>query len=141
MSAVIEAREAYKDLFAKKHGIKLGFMSFFSKAACLALKDVPAANAYLDAMIRSLHEEAMLLSRLAMALYFAAPDRQQEALERRARLSAEALAMARRLGEDSVLAPVLYARCSPPWDRTTWRNGRRSSPSSCAWPKHWVPRS
>lgn len=48
MSAVIEAREAYKDLFAKKHGIKLGFMSFFAKAACLALKDVPAVNAYLD---------------------------------------------------------------------------------------------
>jgi 2-oxoglutarate dehydrogenase E2 component (dihydrolipoamide succinyltransferase) len=33
MTAVIEAREAYKDLFAKKHGIKLGFMSFFAKAA------------------------------------------------------------------------------------------------------------
>src|SRR5690606_27090534 len=48
MTAVIEAREAYKDLFAKKHGIKLGFMSFFAKAACLALKDVPAANAYLE---------------------------------------------------------------------------------------------
>jgi class 3 adenylate cyclase/tetratricopeptide (TPR) repeat protein len=54
---------------------------------------------------------AMLLSRLAMALYFAAPDRQQEALERRGRLSADALAMARRLGDDNVLAPVLYARC------------------------------
>jgi 2-oxoglutarate dehydrogenase E2 component (dihydrolipoamide succinyltransferase) len=48
MTAVIAAREAYKDLFAKKHGIKLGFMSFFAKAACLALKDVPAANAYLE---------------------------------------------------------------------------------------------
>jgi len=48
MTAVMEAREAYKDLFAKKHGIKLGFMSFFAKAACLALKDVPAANAYLE---------------------------------------------------------------------------------------------
>ncbi len=48
MTAVIEAREAYKELFAKKHGIKLGFMSFFAKAACLALKDVPAANAYLE---------------------------------------------------------------------------------------------
>ncbi|KLE35851.1 2-oxoglutarate dehydrogenase complex dihydrolipoyllysine-residue succinyltransferase [Aurantiacibacter luteus] len=48
MTAVIEAREAYKDLFAKKHGIKLGFMSFFAKAACLALKDVPAVNAYID---------------------------------------------------------------------------------------------
>ena len=48
MTAVMEAREAYKDLFAKKHGIKLGFMSFFAKAACLALKDVPAANAKIE---------------------------------------------------------------------------------------------
>jgi 2-oxoglutarate dehydrogenase E2 component (dihydrolipoamide succinyltransferase) len=48
MTSVMEAREAYKDLFAKKHGIKLGFMSFFAKAACLALKDVPAVNAYLE---------------------------------------------------------------------------------------------
>ncbi|RPF70697.1 2-oxoglutarate dehydrogenase complex dihydrolipoyllysine-residue succinyltransferase [Aurantiacibacter spongiae] len=48
MTAVIEAREAYKDVFAKKHGIKLGFMSFFAKAACLALKDVPAVNAQID---------------------------------------------------------------------------------------------
>ncbi len=48
MTAVIEAREAYKEVFAKKHGIKLGFMSFFAKAASLALKDVPAVNAYID---------------------------------------------------------------------------------------------
>jgi 2-oxoglutarate dehydrogenase E2 component (dihydrolipoamide succinyltransferase) len=48
MSAVIEARGKYKDLFAKKHDIKLGFMGFFAKAACLALKDVPAANAYIE---------------------------------------------------------------------------------------------
>jgi len=48
MSAVIAAREQYKDLFAKKHDIKLGFMSFFAKAACLALKDVPAANAKIE---------------------------------------------------------------------------------------------
>jgi 2-oxoglutarate dehydrogenase E2 component (dihydrolipoamide succinyltransferase) len=48
MTAVIAAREAYKELFAKKHGIKLGFMSFFAKAACLALKDVPAANAKIE---------------------------------------------------------------------------------------------
>lgn len=48
MTAVIEAREAYKDLFAKKHGIKLGFMSFFAKASCLALKDIPSVNAYID---------------------------------------------------------------------------------------------
>ena len=48
MSAVIAAREQYKDLFAKKHGVRLGFMSFFAKAAVLALKDVPAVNAQID---------------------------------------------------------------------------------------------
>ncbi len=48
MSAVIDARTKYKELFAKKHDIKLGFMGFFAKAACLALKDVPAANAYIE---------------------------------------------------------------------------------------------
>ncbi|MEO6153767.1 MAG: 2-oxoglutarate dehydrogenase complex dihydrolipoyllysine-residue succinyltransferase [Croceibacterium sp.] len=48
MSAVMAAREAYKDLFAKKHGIKLGFMSFFAKAACLALKSVPSVNARIE---------------------------------------------------------------------------------------------
>ena len=48
MSAVIEARTKYKDLFAKKHDIRLGFMGFFAKAACLALKDVPAVNAYIE---------------------------------------------------------------------------------------------
>ena len=48
MSAVIAARAKYKELFAKKHGIKLGFMSFFAKASCLALKDVPAVNGYID---------------------------------------------------------------------------------------------
>ena len=48
MTAVIEARDKYKDLFEKKHGTRLGFMGFFAKAACLALKDVPAANAYIE---------------------------------------------------------------------------------------------
>ncbi|MGD9663919.1 MAG: 2-oxoglutarate dehydrogenase complex dihydrolipoyllysine-residue succinyltransferase [Novosphingobium sp.] len=48
MSAVIEARNTYKDLFEKKHGVRLGFMGFFAKAACLALKDVPAVNAQID---------------------------------------------------------------------------------------------
>ncbi|WP_395332897.1 2-oxoglutarate dehydrogenase complex dihydrolipoyllysine-residue succinyltransferase [Novosphingobium sp. BL-8H] len=48
MSAVIEAREKYKDVFQKKHGIKLGFMSFFAKASVLALKDIPAVNAQID---------------------------------------------------------------------------------------------
>ncbi|NVE94124.1 2-oxoglutarate dehydrogenase complex dihydrolipoyllysine-residue succinyltransferase [Altererythrobacter lutimaris] len=48
MSAVMEARAKYKDLFAKKHDIRLGFMGFFAKAACLALKDVPSVNAYIE---------------------------------------------------------------------------------------------
>lgn len=48
MTAVMEARNKYKDLFAKKHNIKLGFMSFFTKACCLALKEVPAVNAFIE---------------------------------------------------------------------------------------------
>jgi len=48
MTAVMEARDKYKDLFAKKHDVRLGFMGFFAKAACLALKDVPAVNAYIE---------------------------------------------------------------------------------------------
>ena len=48
MTAVIEARTKYKDLFEKKHGVRLGFMGFFVKAACMALKDVPAVNASID---------------------------------------------------------------------------------------------
>ena len=48
MSAVIEAREKFKGVFEKKHGVKLGFMSFFAKAACLALKDIPSVNARIE---------------------------------------------------------------------------------------------
>jgi 2-oxoglutarate dehydrogenase E2 component (dihydrolipoamide succinyltransferase) len=48
MSAVIAARNQYKELFEKKHGVRLGFMGFFAKAACLALKDIPAVNAQID---------------------------------------------------------------------------------------------
>jgi 2-oxoglutarate dehydrogenase E2 component (dihydrolipoamide succinyltransferase) len=48
MSAVIEARTKYKDLFEKKHGVRLGFMGFFVKAACMALKDVPSVNGKID---------------------------------------------------------------------------------------------
>ncbi|MCL6728898.1 2-oxoglutarate dehydrogenase complex dihydrolipoyllysine-residue succinyltransferase [Sphingomonas hankyongi] len=48
MSAVIEARGRYKDLFEKKHGIRLGFMGFFVKACALAAKDVPAVNASIE---------------------------------------------------------------------------------------------
>ena len=48
MTAVMEARNKYKDLFEKKHGVRLGFMGFFVKAACMALRDVPAVNASIE---------------------------------------------------------------------------------------------
>jgi 2-oxoglutarate dehydrogenase E2 component (dihydrolipoamide succinyltransferase) len=48
MSAVMAMRTQYKDLFEKRHGVKLGFMSFFVKACIQALKEVPAVNAELD---------------------------------------------------------------------------------------------
>jgi len=48
MTAVIEARAKYKDMFEKKHGIRLGFMSFFAKAVVLALKDVPSVGAAIE---------------------------------------------------------------------------------------------
>jgi 2-oxoglutarate dehydrogenase E2 component (dihydrolipoamide succinyltransferase) len=48
MSAVMALRNSFKDVFEKKHGVKLGFMSFFAKAVIQALKDVPAVNAEFD---------------------------------------------------------------------------------------------
>ncbi len=48
MTAVMALRNQYKDTFEKKHGTKLGFMSFFVKAAIQALKDVPNVNAEID---------------------------------------------------------------------------------------------
>ncbi|HET9811830.1 MAG TPA: 2-oxoglutarate dehydrogenase complex dihydrolipoyllysine-residue succinyltransferase, partial [Sphingomicrobium sp.] len=48
MSAVMEARSRYKELFEKKHGIRLGFMSFFVKAVALATRDVPSVNASIE---------------------------------------------------------------------------------------------
>lgn len=48
MTAIMETRKQYKDLFEKKHGIKLGFMSFFVKACVHALKEVPDVNAEID---------------------------------------------------------------------------------------------
>ncbi|MCJ8158164.1 2-oxoglutarate dehydrogenase complex dihydrolipoyllysine-residue succinyltransferase [Sphingomonas sp. LaA6.9] len=48
MTAVMEARAKYKDLFEKKHGVRLGFMGFFVKAAVMALKDMPAVNASIE---------------------------------------------------------------------------------------------
>ncbi|WP_439618015.1 2-oxoglutarate dehydrogenase complex dihydrolipoyllysine-residue succinyltransferase [Shinella sp.] len=48
MSAVMDLRNRYKDLFEKKHGVKLGFMGFFTKAVTHALKELPAVNAEID---------------------------------------------------------------------------------------------
>ncbi|QJP16205.1 2-oxoglutarate dehydrogenase complex dihydrolipoyllysine-residue succinyltransferase [Starkeya sp. ORNL1] len=48
MSAVMNLRAQYKDVFEKKHGVKLGFMGFFTKAVIQALKDVPEVNAEID---------------------------------------------------------------------------------------------
>ncbi len=48
MSGVMQIRNEYKEQFEKKHGVKLGFMSFFVKACCHALKEVPEVNAEID---------------------------------------------------------------------------------------------
>ncbi len=48
MSTVMDVRKQYKDLFEKKHGVKLGFMGFFVKACIHALKEIPAVNAEID---------------------------------------------------------------------------------------------
>jgi 2-oxoglutarate dehydrogenase E2 component (dihydrolipoamide succinyltransferase) len=48
MTGVSELRNEYKDLFEKKHGVRLGFMSFFTKACCHALREVPEVNAEID---------------------------------------------------------------------------------------------
>jgi 2-oxoglutarate dehydrogenase E2 component (dihydrolipoamide succinyltransferase) len=48
MSPIMELRAKYKDKFKEKHGVNLGFMSFFTKACCFALQEWPAVNAYID---------------------------------------------------------------------------------------------
>lgn len=48
MSAVMSLRTKYKDIFEKKHGVKLGFMGFFTKAVTHALKEIPSVNAEID---------------------------------------------------------------------------------------------
>ena len=48
MTATMALRNQYKDIFEKKHGVKLGFMSFFVKACIQALKEIPAVNAEID---------------------------------------------------------------------------------------------
>jgi 2-oxoglutarate dehydrogenase E2 component (dihydrolipoamide succinyltransferase) len=48
MSAIMALRAKYKDKFKERHGVNLGFMSFFTKAVCYALQEWPAVNAYID---------------------------------------------------------------------------------------------
>ncbi len=48
MTRVMEVRNRHKESFEKKHGVRLGFMSFFAKAAIVALKEIPAVNAEID---------------------------------------------------------------------------------------------
>ncbi len=48
MGEVMAMRERYRDMFEKKHGVRLGFMSFFAKATALAARDIPAVNARID---------------------------------------------------------------------------------------------
>ncbi len=48
MKPVMDLRNSYKELFEKKHGVKLGFMGFFTKAVVHALKEIPAVNAEID---------------------------------------------------------------------------------------------
>lgn len=48
MSAVMATRDKYRESFEKKHGVRLGFMSFFTKAVALAAHDIPAVNARID---------------------------------------------------------------------------------------------
>jgi 2-oxoglutarate dehydrogenase E2 component (dihydrolipoamide succinyltransferase) len=48
MSQVMALRSKYKEKFKEKHGVNLGFMSFFTKACCFALQEWPAVNAYID---------------------------------------------------------------------------------------------
>lgn len=49
MGPIMELRKLYKDPFNKKHGVNLGFMSFFTKACCFALQEWPSVNAKIDA--------------------------------------------------------------------------------------------
>jgi 2-oxoglutarate dehydrogenase E2 component (dihydrolipoamide succinyltransferase) len=48
MSAIMKLRSEYKDLFERRHGVKLGFMGFFVKACLQALREIPAVNAEID---------------------------------------------------------------------------------------------
>jgi 2-oxoglutarate dehydrogenase E2 component (dihydrolipoamide succinyltransferase) len=56
MGPIMELRKLYKDSFTKKHGVNLGFMSFFTKACCFALQEWPSVNAKIDGEQIVFHE-------------------------------------------------------------------------------------
>jgi 2-oxoglutarate dehydrogenase E2 component (dihydrolipoamide succinyltransferase) len=56
MTRIMEIRKQYKDVFKENHGVNLGFMSFFTKACCIALQEWPAVNAYIDGENLVYHE-------------------------------------------------------------------------------------
>lgn len=56
MTRIMEVRKLYKDTFKEAHGVNLGFMSFFTKACCIALQEWPAVNAYIDGDSLVYHE-------------------------------------------------------------------------------------
>ncbi len=60
MSRVMDARARYKDAFEQKHGVKLGFMSFFARACVLALAEVPSVNAFIRGDDIVYHDHAHL---------------------------------------------------------------------------------
>lgn len=65
MGAVMDLRNSYKDAFEKKHGVKLGFMSFFAKATVQALKEFPAVNAEIngeDIIYKNYYDLSMAMS-------------------------------------------------------------------------------
>jgi 2-oxoglutarate dehydrogenase E2 component (dihydrolipoamide succinyltransferase) len=68
MSEVMAARARYKDSFEKKHGVRLGLMSFFTKAVVLAAKDIPAVNAQIDG------EEIVYFDYLDVSVAVSAPN-------------------------------------------------------------------
>lgn len=56
MTRIMDIRKVYKDKFKETHGVNLGFMSFFTKACCIALQEWPAVNAYIDGESIIYHE-------------------------------------------------------------------------------------
>jgi len=96
MSAISSLRREFKDTFAEKHGVKLGFMSLFARAACLALKEWPAVNARIDGDDIVFHDHVDLSVAVSTPRGLVAPvvrDAQQKSL---ARLESDIQALAEK---------------------------------------------